>query len=242
MQTDGEAENSNGHHWRFVRSGGFDQVRIETAADFLALDQLDQKLWAVLACPVKGLECDERTLALIDVDGDGRIRVPELIAAVRWTCSALKNPEDLRKRSPALPLAAIQDATEPGAAILASARQVLADLGRPEANSITIEDVADTARIFSKTRFNGDDIIPVEAADEAFLQEVIKDIMACLGADLDRSGLPGVSQERVDRFFAAAEAHDAWWQQAEAEGSLVIPLADATHERSWPRSLGTAKA
>lgn len=33
------------HIWKFFRAGGFDQVRIDTGADLLALDQLDQKLW-----------------------------------------------------------------------------------------------------------------------------------------------------------------------------------------------------
>jgi len=61
------------HRWHFVRLGGFDQVRLETGADLLALDQLDQKLWAALSCPTQGLEFDEKTLALIDTDGDGRI-------------------------------------------------------------------------------------------------------------------------------------------------------------------------
>ena len=49
--------------WRFFRAGGFDQVRLDTAAELLAIDQLDQKLWVALSCPVKGIEFDARTLA-----------------------------------------------------------------------------------------------------------------------------------------------------------------------------------
>ena len=71
------------HTWKFFRTGGLDQVSLETGADLLNLEQLDQKLWVALSCPVKGLELDEKTLALIDTDGDGRIRVPELIAAIK---------------------------------------------------------------------------------------------------------------------------------------------------------------
>jgi len=80
------------HRWRFFRSGGFDQVRIDQPDDLLHLAELDQKLWAVLACPTSGLEFDSRTLQLIDADGDGRIRVPELLAAVRWVCERLADP------------------------------------------------------------------------------------------------------------------------------------------------------
>ena len=48
------------------------------------LDQLDQKLWVALACPTAGIEFDSKTAALIDTDGDGRIRARELITALRW--------------------------------------------------------------------------------------------------------------------------------------------------------------
>ena len=96
--------------WRFFRAGGFDQVKLETGADLMALDQLDLKLWVALACPASGLEFDKATLALIDTDKDGRIRAPELIAAVKWAGSLLKNPDDLLKGAPMLPLAAINDA------------------------------------------------------------------------------------------------------------------------------------
>lgn len=64
---------STGHVWRFFRSRGLDQVSLSTGADLLALDQLDQKLWVALSCPVKGLELDEHTLTLVDADGDGVI-------------------------------------------------------------------------------------------------------------------------------------------------------------------------
>src|SRR5437870_8617932 len=109
------------HNWKFFRAGGFDQVRLDGAGDLAALDQLDQKLWVALACPASGLEFDSRTLALIDGDNDGRIRPPELIAAAKWVCSRLKNPDDLLKSSASLPLSAINEATPEGQQLLASA-------------------------------------------------------------------------------------------------------------------------
>lgn len=33
-----------GHRWKFFRAGGFDQVLLETGADLMALETLDQKL------------------------------------------------------------------------------------------------------------------------------------------------------------------------------------------------------
>lgn len=78
--------------WRFFRAGGFDQVRLDEAADLLAIDQLDQKLWMALSCPVAGIQFDERTLALIDTDADGHVRANELIAAVTWARTRLADP------------------------------------------------------------------------------------------------------------------------------------------------------
>ena len=94
------------HTWRFFRAGGFDQVKLETGADLIHLDQLNQRLWVALACPVRGLEFDSRTLALIDTDNDGRVRAPELIGAIRWAASLLKSPDELVKGAQTMPLAA----------------------------------------------------------------------------------------------------------------------------------------
>src|SRR5438270_12536093 len=103
---------ASNHTWRFFRAGGFDQVRLDSGADLVALDELDQKLWVALACPTSGLEFDSKTLNLIDSDKDGRIRAPELIAAAKWAGERLKNPDSLLKCSPSLPLAAINDRSE----------------------------------------------------------------------------------------------------------------------------------
>src|SRR4026209_77772 len=103
--------NGGGYRWQFFRAGGFDQVRLESGADTAAIDQLDQKLWAALACPTQGLEFDATTLALIDTDKDGRIRVPEMITATKWAVSCLHNPNELLKGSGSLSLSAINDGT-----------------------------------------------------------------------------------------------------------------------------------
>lgn len=215
------------HTWKFFRAGGFDQVCLDLGADLAALDQLDQKLWVALACPTTGLEFDSRTLALIDTDNDGRVRAPEIIAAAKWACALLKNPDDLLKGSPELPLAAINDSFPEGKQVLASARQTLVNLGKKEAVSISIADTADTAKIFAQTQFNGDGVVPIDAAGDEGTKAVINDIMACLGAETDRSGKPGVNQGKLDKFFAEAQAYSDWWKKAETDPS-ILPLDEAT--------------
>ncbi len=217
-----------GHRWRFFRVGGFDQVRIETADDLRNLGSLDQKLWAVLACPTSGLEFDTRTLELLDADGDGQIRNPDIIAATEWVCRVLKDPDVLFRASDALPLAAIDEANPEGAKLLASARGILAYLGKPDADAITVDDVADPTRLFVPDRLNGDGVVPPELAPEGTLRTTASLIVDCLGGEPDRSGAPGVTREKLDAFFEQARAVSDWWSKAEASAADVLPLGEGT--------------
>jgi hypothetical protein len=230
MGVDKNEKSSTPHKWRFARVGGFDQVRLETGADLLALDELDQKLWASLACPTRGLELDSKTLELIDSDGDGRIRVPEILAAVKWVGSVLKNADDVTKRAGALPLSAIDENTPEGAQLLASAKQILLNLGKPDATFVTAEDTADTVKIFAQTKFNGDGIIPVDSTDDERLKSVIKDVMECLGSELDRSGDPGITQEKTEQFYVELQDYSDWWLKAEDDAANILVFGDATSE------------
>jgi len=190
----------------------------------MALDQLDQKLWVALACPTTGLEFDSLTLALIDTDKDGRIRAPEIIEAVKWACRRLKNAGDLLEGSAELPLGAINDAIPEGKQILGSARQILASLGKPNAAVITVEDTLDTGKIFAQTHFNGDGIVPADSAeDDAVTRAVIADVIACMGAETDRSGKPGITQAKLDQFFAEARAYSDWWKKAQDNDAILGP-------------------
>jgi hypothetical protein len=216
------ATTPSSHHWKFFRTGGLDQVTLESAADLLSLEQLDQKLWVALSCPVKGLELDEQTLALIDSDGDGRIRVPELLAAIRWAAVRLKDPGTLLQGTDALPLAAINDATPEGRALISSARQILANLGRKDAAAITVADSSNTAQIFAASALNGDGVIPPEATEDPVVQALIKDIIACCGGTADRTGSIGVTSEAIDKFFSELTAYEAWLEQSASSGIDVL--------------------
>jgi hypothetical protein len=206
--------------WHFFRAGGFNQVALTSGADLMALDQLDQKLWVALACPASGLEFDKATLALIDTDKDGRVRAPELIAAVKWAGGLLKNPDDLLKGSLTLRAAALNDATPEGKLIAAFARQVL---GKAETAEITIDEAAAAAQTFAAKPFNGDGIVPADTASDAATQAVINDIITCVGGEADASGKPGVNQAKIDQFFADAAAYSGWWKKAEGD-AMVMPL------------------
>jgi hypothetical protein len=215
------------HRWQFSRAGGFDQVRLESAADIANLGELDQKLWAALACPARGIELDERTLALLDADGDGRIRVPEVLAAVRWCGEHLKDLAALKAGSDALPLDSIDDRRDSGRAVLASARQILKDLGKPGNAAISLGDVLETAGVFASTRLNGDGIVSADGAGDEASRILIGEVVSCLGAILDRSGKHGIDQVKLDDFLSQAAAFAAWAAQEDADPALR-PLGEAT--------------
>jgi len=77
------------YKWKFARIGGVTRVYISSAEDIKHLGELDKKMWTVLSCPVKGLEIDEQSLAYMDTNGDGQIRVDEVIGVSQWLCKVL---------------------------------------------------------------------------------------------------------------------------------------------------------
>lgn len=215
------------HRWRFFRAGGFDQVRLDTGADLLALRSLDQKLWVALACPTGTIDFDARTLALLDTDNDGRIRARELIEAAEWVGPLLRDPDVLVKGAKALPLSAIQTASPEGKAILDAATRVLKTMGKPDAQELSVPEITEAVKTLEQSAFNGDGLITEDSADTDALKAVVKEALTAMGGDTDRSGKPGLSQAKLDAFYAELQAW-ADWQQAGTSDKGVFPLGAET--------------
>ena len=215
--------NSNAYPWQFASVGGAVRVKIQSGEDIRHLGELDRKLWTVLSCPAAGLEFDTKTLQLIDVDGDGKIRVDEVIKTAQWLTRVLKNPDQLLEESDALDFGAFNTEDPDGARLLASAQQILKNLGLEKA-SIGLEDTADNVKIFANTQFNGDGIITPASADEEPLQKLIETI-AGIASATDRSGVAGITADHIEAFYAACAAY-AEWQAAGTKD--VFPFGDNT--------------
>ena len=97
------------YKWSFANVGGTTRVRIETADDLRHLGELDKKMWTVLSCPVAGLEICEESLKAMDLDGDGKLRVKEVVAAAERLCNTLKDPETLFSQKDEIAIANIAD-------------------------------------------------------------------------------------------------------------------------------------
>jgi hypothetical protein len=218
---------AHGHVWRFFRAGGFDQVRLDSAQDLMALENLDQKLWVALACPVDNVYFDARTLSLIDTDSDRRIRPAELIAAIKWTASLLKNTDELTGAIGEFTLQAINDSSDEGRNLVAAMRSALSALGKNETDAVSIADFESLEKVLSQKPNNGDGVITEDAAGDDATRGVIKEIIAVLGAVVDRSGKPGITAEKVETFFDQAQAYVTWQTESQRD-SAARPLGDAT--------------
>jgi hypothetical protein len=227
-------ENKN-HVWSFSTVGGVKRVNLESGADLLALEFLDQKLWTALSCPVNGLEIDIKTLQLIDSDKDGQIRVPEILHAVKWAMSYLKNPDDLLKQEETFPLSAINDQTPEGKYLLDCAHIILQNLGKKDSPILTVDDTSDFVKIFTATPFNGDGVITEDSTTDSALIQTINEIILCVGSKEDRSGKLGIDQDLLNQFFGLVDLYIEWQTKLESNLEGIMPMGEHTEVayQSW---------
>ena len=123
------------YKWSFANVGGVTRVRIQSAEDIRHLDELDKKMWTVLSCPTTGLEISSDSLSMMDQDGDGKLRVVEVVGTANYLCGALKNPETLFEQSDSILLDNIADES-----VVAVARKIV-ESGKSKVESISLADV-----------------------------------------------------------------------------------------------------
>ena len=223
------ADTQTDFKWTFQRLGGLDQVVLRGAEDLCRLRELDPKLWVALSCPASGLQFDARTLALIDADKDGRVRIPEIVDAVEWSCARLKNPGLIKDAPEGLRVADIDDSTDDGKRVSLTARAILKSLGKGEDDFLTRENVVQAASHASEQMFNGDGILPPQDGFDSEVRRFISDALAVTGGVEDAGGEIGVNREIVDAFMTTLRG---WldWHQSVREAST--PLGADTQE-AW---------
>ena len=210
------------YKWEFTNIGGASRVKITTGEDIAHLNELDPKMWTVLSCPVTGLEIDDKSLAYIDADADGKIRVADMIATSQWLSGAVKDLDVLVEGTDSIDIEILDQEDAAGQKLYKSAKQILENLGK-EGSVISLADTKDIAAIFAKTRFNGDGIITEASADDADEKAAIAAAVAAFGGVTDRSGAAGINAEIIENFYKALAEYAAW-QAAEVEA----PFGDKT--------------
>lgn len=215
------------YDWKFATVGGVPRVSIETGEDIAHLKELDQKMWTVLSCPTKGLEIDEKTLELMDIDGDGKIRVNEVVEAATWITKVLKNPDLLLKQEDTISLDDINQDDEDGKKLYDSAKQILSNL-ELDKNEISVADTSDSIAIFAKTKFNGDGVITENSTDDEALKAVIANCVKTIGSTADRSGVEGVTAEQIEAFYTNCNDYMTWFTSEDENKATVFPFGDNT--------------
>ena len=212
----------NKYKWEYANIGGSSRVKISTGEDLAHLDELDPKMWTVLSCPVTGLEIDSKSLAYMDCDGDGKLRVNDVICTSKWLSGAVKDLDILVAGVDSIDLSQFDQDNEAGKKLYNSAKQILENLGK-EGTVISLADTKDVAAIFAKTRFNGDGVITEGSTDDAQEKAVVAAAVAALGGVADRSGAMGVNAAMLEDFYKALADYVAW-----QEAVVEAPYGDKT--------------
>ena len=213
------------HTWHLIKTAGLVQLQFQTIDDILNLKELDKKLWVALACPTKGLEFSEETLALLDTDHNGRVRAPEILEAVEFIKKYFTKPEVIMTEGDSIPLDALS--SEPfacGHSPIDSAKSVLHILGKDSAKEITLGDVSVNDKLFAPNVINGDGVLPAEAAKDEATAAVIKDIIACTGGTDDISGVKGINRDQFTAFFTDLRAIRDWRESAQKDAPDIFFL------------------
>ena len=218
------------YSWKFQGIAKFEQVLLTSDEDIRHLDILDPKQWVALSCPVVGLEFDERALTLLDTDSDGRIRIPEVLAATTWMAERLTNLDSMIHGSESLSLAAINIDNPEGARLRTTAQTILSSINQPQADTLTRADIS----CFMETAaeavvFNGDGILPASVALPEDVQQFIKDALSVMGGVTDASTAPGINEAIATAFVNNLQEWQAWHHHLSV---ATCPLGTDTDE-AW---------
>ena len=141
----------------------------------------------------------------------------------------LKNPDDLVKGGDALPLAAINDATPEGKQLLASARQILANLGKKDATGHLarrrFRRQQDLRQHHLQRRRHHHPRIRRPTMPPRRSSPTSSPAWArCRTAPASRA----LTRPRPMRSLPSAPPFDAWMKQAEADAATILPAGDGT--------------
>lgn len=113
------------YKWTFTTIGGNTRVHVAKGEDIRHLGELDEKMWTVLSCPTTGLEISAETLALMDNDHDGKIRIDEVVATANYLCGVLRNPDVLLEEKDELRIADLNEDNDEAKQMAEVARRIV---------------------------------------------------------------------------------------------------------------------
>ncbi|OJT18543.1 kinesin [Archangium sp. Cb G35] len=180
----------------YRRYGGSLQVSIPSFEVLVDAVKIPETQWLATACPLEGLQCDPRFLAFVDTDGNKRIRVHELRAAVEYAAKMLKSYQGADTASDVLVLDTLSEA---GTKLRDVAGILLETLKAGDRTRITLEQVRTSEKALLEAGQNGDGIVAPAFLPEPLRALAVK-LMACFPEVKNRAGQAGVDLPMLQRF------------------------------------------
>ena len=250
------------YKWTYSRIGGVTRVCIGSGEDIAHLAELDIKKWTVLSCPVKGLEIDEASLKYMDTNNDGSIRRDEVVSVANWLTRVLKDKEIILEGRDTLPLDALNQDDADGKALYDASVKILKELGKADANEISLADSSSCLATFLKNKLEaalaaidksaeleapfGDQTDAVEAAYNA-LDAKIKDFFmrsklaefsseSTSALDVQTSRIEAISADNLTQKMDEIASYPI----ARIDGSAELPLKAAINP-AWVAQFNVIK-
>lgn len=178
----------------YRRFGGSIQVKIETFADLREAMKMPETQWVATSAPTSTLVADPRFLQLMDTDGNNRVRVDELQAAVAWLDQRLSSVTGVNARSDVLVLDHVKDTLLVDAAVA-----VLDAVKAADRSCITAAAVRDAQKPLREAGLNGDGIIAERHLPEP-LRTLAEKIRRIHPETKNRNGEPGLAPATLQSF------------------------------------------
>ena len=216
------------HIWKFANIGGNTRVVITNGKDIQHLAELDEKLWAVLACPVSGLEISDESLKHMDDNGDQKIHIADVVRTAQWLCQVLRDPQVLFEGKAALALTDIQDeALLAVATPLATDGVVTLDAVKAAIGGVTVE-----AQVVPEAPYAPDVMAAYKACQETYAQYFQTVKLQALGLATMPAEVvaPGLTEEQFTEMGKKIAEYEAGKSAAEGANAAALAAAQAQYK------------
>ncbi|MEL3912603.1 hypothetical protein [Treponema pedis] len=211
------------YKWKFVRFGGVTQVQLTSGEELLHLRELDLKLWTALSMPVNGIFFDGETAKLIDTDNDGHIKPEELLNAVDWICSNIKNPELLLEEGDSVPLEEFKNRD-----LASSAKILLENIKKGDKKEITLEDVYAQKKFFTEHILTVSAELSEDSTDEEKMHKILEAIIA--SGSYNSNDISSDAEKIINTFYEQVKPFLKWNDDLQKDG--VLPLSQEQTEKA----------
>lgn len=217
----------------FQRFGRTYHLSIRTVEDLELIPDLEEALWIATTAPIETINCDLKFMNYMDFDRDGRIRVSEVKAAVRWLLDHHQHKEKIEAGNFSIVMDDIREDSPEGKRIRTSAAKILRRIARksPSGEEKKVIELSEVQKIIAVEEKGGLDeagIVLASAAPNEKICEFIKTILLTVGGKDHHNGETGVADEQLEQFMSQSKEFCDWYMLSDLPDgktmSAIMPL------------------